>query len=223
MLIKINLVTFLMPEDKSLYFYGKLYNWLFDGQNAEARKITVELIPKDSTVLDIACGTGQLCFDLKKEKKCRVTGLDLSIRMLDYARKISPFKDLEFIHGDATDLSQFGRRSFDYVTMHFVLHELNRPQQIEILRETLRVAGKVLMIDSAFPMPRNAYGIGIRAVEATFGHDHYHNFKCFLSGGGINGIIADSGLNILNEYSSVFKQGCREVVIVSQKTEPVSD
>lgn len=212
-----------MPEDKSLYFYGKLYSRLFDGQNSETRKITVEIIPNDSSVLDIACGTGQLCFDLKKEKNCRVTGLDLSVRMLDFAGKISPYKDIEFIHGDATDLSQFGKKSFDFATIHLLLHEVNRSQQIAILREALQVAGKVLMIDAASPLPRNAYGMGIRVVEATFGQDHYHNFKGFLSGGGINGIITDSGLNILNEYSSVFRKGCRQVVIVSQKTEPASD
>lgn len=72
-----------MPADKSLFYYGPLYRRLFDPPLAEARHLAVELIPAHSSVLDLACGTGQFCFALRTAKSCRVTGLDLSVRMLE--------------------------------------------------------------------------------------------------------------------------------------------
>ncbi len=204
-----------MPEDKSLIYYGAIYHKLFDPQLAEARQVTVDLIAEGSSVLDIGCGTGILCFALKEQKHCRAVGLDLSLRMLEFARKSNPFQDVTFVHKDATDLSTFGDHSFDYATMLMIMHELPRPQQIRILTEALRVAKKAIIIDSAAPLPKNAGGIAIRIVERTFGRDHYPNFKDFLAGGGIRGILKECSLLIRLEYASVFWRNCREVVVIS--------
>jgi ubiquinone/menaquinone biosynthesis C-methylase UbiE len=204
-----------MPQDKSFYYYGTIYNKLFDPQLAEARQVAVDLIAEGSSVLDIACGTGQLCFVLQEQKNCKVVGLDLSLRMLEFARKAKPFQGLTFIHGDATDLSVFKDQSFDYATMLMLVHELSRSQQTLVLKETLRVARKGIIIDAVSPLPKNAGGFGIRIVENTFGHDHLHNFKAYLARGGIHGILEESGLPISMEHSSVFWRNCRQVVMVS--------
>jgi ubiquinone/menaquinone biosynthesis C-methylase UbiE len=205
-----------MPKDKSLFFYGSIYNRLLDPQLAECRQKTVDLIPEEASVLDIACGTGQLCFELKKYKRCQVIGTDLSLSMLEFARKSNPFKDITFVHEDATNLSSFKDNSFDYATMLMVMHELPRPQQIGILKEALRVAKRGIIVDSVVPLPKNLEGIGIRIVEATFGHEHNPNFKTFLSTGGIHGILQESGLQFKLEHSSVFCQNCREIVGVTK-------
>lgn len=204
-----------MPEDKSLLYYGAIYHRLFDPQLAEARQVTVDLIAEGSSVLDIGCGTGLLCFALREQKHCRVVGLDLSLRMLEFARKSNPFQDVTFVHEDATDLSAFGDHSFDYATMLMIMHELPRSQQVRALTETLRVANKGIIIDSVAPLPKNAGGIGIRIVEATFGRDHNPNFKAFLANGGIRGMLRESSQPIKVEYSSVFWRNCREVVVIS--------
>jgi ubiquinone/menaquinone biosynthesis C-methylase UbiE len=204
-----------MPADKSLSFYGPVYHRLFDPQLAEARQVAVDLVAEGSSVLDIGCGTGLLCFALKEQKNCRVVGLDLSLRMLEFARKCSPFRDVTFIHGDATDLSAFAGPSFDCATLLMLVHELSRPQQVLVLREALRVAGRAIIIDSVSPLPKNSGGIGIRVVEATFGHDHNPYFKAFLAKAGIGGILKDSGLPISVEHRSVFWRNCREVVVAS--------
>ena len=65
-----------MLTDKSLFHYGKIYNKLLDPLIKPARKVLVDCIPADSSVLDIGCGTGLLCFDLKREKGCQVVGID---------------------------------------------------------------------------------------------------------------------------------------------------
>lgn len=206
-----------MPKDKSLLYYGAIYHRLFDPQLAEARQVTIDHIAEGSSVLDIGCGTGLLCFALKEQKHCRVVGLDLSRRMLEFARKSNPFQDVTFVHEDATDLSAFGDHSFDYATMLMIMHELSRSQQIRVLTETLRVANKCIIIDSVVPLPKNAGGIGIRIVEATFGHDHNPNFKAFLANGGIRGMLTGCSLPINIEYTSVFWRNCREVVVISTR------
>jgi len=202
--------------DKSLFFYGPIYHRLFDPQLAEARQVTVNLVPEGSSVLDIGCGTGLLCFALRQKKNCRVVGLDLSLRMLDFARRSNRFPDVTFVHKDATDLRAYSDHSFDYATLLMLMHEPPGPLHILVLKEALRVAGRAIIIDAAAPLPRNAGGIGIRAVEATFGRDHNPNFKAFLAGAGIGGILKQSALPVNVEHRSVFWRNCREVAVVSK-------
>jgi ubiquinone/menaquinone biosynthesis C-methylase UbiE len=203
-----------MPIDKSFFFYGPIYHRLFDPQLAEARQVAFDLIDEGSSVLDIGCGTGLLCIALRERKNCRVVGIDLSLRMLEFARKTSPFPDVTFVHEDATDLSAYSDRSFDYATLLMLIHELPKPQQVRVLDEALRVAGRIIIIDAAAPLPKNAEGIGIRLVEATFGRDHNPNFKAFLGAAGIGGVLKESALSVNVEHRSVFLRNCREVVVV---------
>jgi SAM-dependent methyltransferase len=209
-----------MPEHKDLFIYGRLYHWLLDPPLAEARRIVVNLVPRGSSVLDIACGTGLLSAALG-EKECRAIGLDLSRRMLRFAERHNRRGDVRFMHGDAADLSPFADRSFDYATLLFLMHELPRRTQLRALAEAARVADHVLIVDSTVPLPRNRGARGIRFVEATFGRNHHHHFKAFLAGGGITGILEAAGLPVTVSHREVFWHGCREIVMVS-RTPPMS-
>lgn len=202
-----------MATDKSLFFYGSLYHRFLDPELAEGRRVALGLIAAGSSVLDIACGTGQLCFELRQQKRCSVVGVDLSLRMLEFARRSDPLRDIVFAHEDATDLSAFADQSFDYATMLMLMHELSREQQIRALAEALRVARKSIIIDSAGPLSWNAGGIGTRAVERTLGRGHNRNFKAFLARGGTRGVVEGSGLPLIVEHSAVFWHGCRQVVV----------
>ena len=122
---------------------------------------------------------------------------------------------MTFVHEDATDLSAYSDRSFDYATLLMLIHELSRSQQVNVLREALRVAGRAIIIDSVAPLPKNLGGVGIRLVEATFGREHNPNFKAFLARGGIGGMLEQSSLPVYVEHRSVFWRKCREVVVVS--------
>ncbi len=206
-----------MPSDKSLFHYGLIYHRLFDPPLTEARQRAVDLIPAGSSVLDIGCGTGQLCFALSEQRGCRVVGIDLSLRMLEFARKSNSSPRLSFSHEDATDLRGFGDHSFDWATILMVMHELPMPQRVRILTEALRVAKRAIIIDSITPLPNNLAGVAIRVVEAVFGHDHNPNFKAFLATSGIQGILQESGIPITVEYSSKFWRNCREVLVVSKE------
>jgi ubiquinone/menaquinone biosynthesis C-methylase UbiE len=146
-----------------------------------------------------------------------VVGLDLSLRMLRFAEKSNRFDDVSFVHQDATHLADFRDRTSDYATILFLFHELPRMDQLPVLSEALRVADKVILADAKVPLPRNVSGLGVRFVEATFGRDHHKHFRSFLAGGGIPGILEQSGLPITVLHRSVFWRNCQEAARVTKK------
>lgn len=92
--------------------------------------------------LDVACGTGFLTRHLAGE----VTGLDQSARMLEIARQRVPAAN--FVRGDA-DRLPFEDASFDRVfTGHFFGH-LDEGERETFLAEVSRVAGELVVVDSA--------------------------------------------------------------------------
>ncbi len=74
-----------MPTDKSHNSYGALYHRLFDDKLVEMHQIVLELVPDGAAVRDIGCGTGLLCAEWATRKSCRVTPIDLSLKMLSFA------------------------------------------------------------------------------------------------------------------------------------------
>jgi ubiquinone/menaquinone biosynthesis C-methylase UbiE len=93
-------------------------------------------------VLDVACGTGFLTRRLPGD----VVGLDQSDAMLAVARARLP--SARFVHGDAFALP-FSSGSFDIVfTAHFYGH-LRLGERERFLAEARRVAGEVIVVDSA--------------------------------------------------------------------------
>ena len=203
-----------MPTDKSLFYYGPIYHKLFDPQLAEGCQVVLGLIPEGASVLDVACGTGVFSFMLRKEKNCRVVGVDLSLKMLEFAVKSNPYPDVTFQHADATDLGAFADISFDYCTILNLMHELSKTQQAAALKQALRVARKAIITNWVSPLPKNTIGIGTRIVEATIGRDHNRNFNAFLAAGGFASVLKESALPVTVEYRDVFSHNCREVVVV---------
>ncbi|MBN1830687.1 MAG: class I SAM-dependent methyltransferase [Deltaproteobacteria bacterium] len=206
-----------MPQDKSHFHYGTFYYKVIDGKQGEARHIILDLTPEKSSVLDIGCGTGALCYALCEKKQCRVLGLDLSFKMIEFAQKHFAHPNASYVHGDATDLSDYGDFSFDFAVMMLFIHELEEEQQQKVLEEALRVAKKVIICDAASPLPNNKNSFLIWFAETVFGYDHKHHFKRFIAEAGIEGLLSKIGLSYQIEYSSLFWNKCRQVVVVSRQ------
>ncbi len=205
-----------MPEDKSLFFYGPLYHALLDPPLEDVHHMAVELLPTGCSVLDIACGTGSFSFMAKKIKNCHVEGIDLSVKMIEFARRSNFYPDVTFRHQDATDLRDYADRSFDYATILMVIHELAKPMQLAVLTGALRVAKNVILVDSSSPAPKNLGGLLNRAVEASIGRDHYPNYRAFLAGGGLGGVLKGLPFPINVSYHLVFSHKIREVFVINQ-------
>jgi len=97
-----------------------------------------------TSALDLACGTGDIAFALA-ERGARVTGLDITLRMLQLARA-KPGRAC-FLAGDMMSLP-FADHSFDLVTTGYGIRNVPRiePAIAEIHR-VLRPGGLLLSLD----------------------------------------------------------------------------
>jgi ubiquinone/menaquinone biosynthesis C-methylase UbiE len=203
--------------DASRFTHGGFYHIFYDRHQAEARNMVVDLVAEGSAVLDMACGTGELCFDLALRRNCRVVGLDLSRRMIEFAQRRVRDSRVMFVQGDCTDLAAFEPDEFDYATLLFLLHEIDRGAQVAVLNEALRVARKAVVVDSQAPLPRNLHGLALRVVEVSGGRAHYRSFAAYLSAGGIGGILADRSVRVSVARRLLFWHGCREMVVLERR------
>jgi demethylmenaquinone methyltransferase/2-methoxy-6-polyprenyl-1,4-benzoquinol methylase len=98
-----------------------------------------------SLVLDLACGTGDMCVDLERGGH-RPIGADLSFGMLAAARTDAPL-----VHGDGLQLP-FADGSLDGVTCGFALRNfVSLPPVLEELARILRPGGRIALLDVAEP------------------------------------------------------------------------
>ena len=98
-----------------------------------------------SLVLDLACGTGDLCRDLQAAGHSPV-GADLSFGMLAHARTAAPL-----IQGDGLDLP-FPDASLDGAVSGFALRNfVALPPVFAELARVIRPGGRVALLDVATP------------------------------------------------------------------------
>jgi ubiquinone/menaquinone biosynthesis C-methylase UbiE len=110
-------------------------------EETEALTRALEALPPART-LDVACGTGFLTQHLRGE----ITGLDQSASMLELAR--AKVLKGRFVQGEALELP-FSNDSFERVLTSFFYGHLEEDDRDVFLRETRRVAGELVVVDSA--------------------------------------------------------------------------
>jgi SAM-dependent methyltransferase len=92
------------------------------------------------TILDVGAATGAFSIPLAK-RGFRVTHLDLSREMLNLARqKAQDVANIEFVEGNAPDLTRFHDRSFDLVLNMDGAISFAGSEAGKAIRETCRVA-----------------------------------------------------------------------------------
>ena len=102
-------------------------------------------LPPASTVVDLACGTGDLCRELAS-RGLRPIGVDLSFGMLAAARTSAPL-----VHGDALRLP-FPDASVAGVTCGFALRNFESlPPFFAELARVVRPGGRIALLEVAEP------------------------------------------------------------------------
>ena len=103
-------------------------------------KIIIDMIEPKSSVLDLGCGDGELLSHLKREKGCRVTGIEINQEAI--------FKCVEngvtVAQGDIdSSLADFSDKRFDYVILNESLQEILHAEYV--IMQSLRVGKKVII------------------------------------------------------------------------------
>ncbi|MGP1526805.1 MAG: class I SAM-dependent methyltransferase [Bacteroidales bacterium] len=94
----------------------------------------------DMDVLELACGSGQLSFELFKYTKSWL-GTDFSERMILEARKRGNYERLKFDVADATSLS-FEDQKFDCIVIANALHIMPNPEEVMLeINRVLKLGG----------------------------------------------------------------------------------
>ncbi|HSQ35051.1 MAG TPA: class I SAM-dependent methyltransferase [Candidatus Binatia bacterium] len=100
-------------------------------------------LPAKLTVLDVATGSGILAAAFAGRGH-EVSGLDLSERMLQRARK--RFPAIDFRTFDLVDLPQIASGSYDIVSCGYLLHGLSAGFRETILKNMARIAGRYVLV-----------------------------------------------------------------------------
>ena len=110
----------------------------FGGDGVWKRRLVDALTDEPATALDLACGTGDVCFLLAKRfSNTAIEGLDLTREMLDIAEQRNDFGDrVRFLQGDICNLPQ-ADDSEELVTGSYALR--NAPDLMLALQEINRV------------------------------------------------------------------------------------
>jgi demethylmenaquinone methyltransferase/2-methoxy-6-polyprenyl-1,4-benzoquinol methylase len=128
--------------------YDKNNNIISLGFHSFIKQIAVkELAPKyNDTVLDLCCGTGDICEILKKYVNPKnIIGIDFSSEMLCIARQKHP--SLNFIQSDISSLPQ-EISNIDKITICFGLRNVeDRAKVLEQVYRVLKPGGFVLHLD----------------------------------------------------------------------------
>lgn len=109
---------------------------------------------ENALVLDVACGTGDLSIELKKDARAKVIGTDFCRPMLDLANQKTSKLSIEvlYVEADAMQLS-FADGSFDAVTIAFGLRNLsNFHDGLAELRRVLKPGGKLVVLEFSTPL-----------------------------------------------------------------------
>jgi demethylmenaquinone methyltransferase / 2-methoxy-6-polyprenyl-1,4-benzoquinol methylase len=112
------------------------------------RLAAAAVVRKGDSVLDAACGTGDLAIADAKAGAGHVTGLDFSEQMLARARRKAP---LEWVQGDMLALP-FGDATFDAATVGFgVRNVADLELALRELRRVLRPGGRIAILEITQP------------------------------------------------------------------------
>lgn len=177
-----------------------IYKLLIDPLTSSLRRSVVEKVEPGSRVLDIACGTGSLLFDLSPNISEGI-GIDLDGPKMEEANELARIKkvsNIKFVELNALDLSNNFSERFDYVILSLAIHQFPESLRKDIMKQALSSGNKLIIADYSVPVPANFPGFMARLIERIAGKEHFNAFRSFVRQKGINGIQGAYKLDCLS-------------------------
>jgi len=159
--------------------YDFLNHFLSAGIDRHWRKRAVKILGniESKTILDVAAGTGDFSIEAAKCNPRKITGIDLSEKMLAVGRKKILKKKLEavikLVQGDCEALP-FSDNNFDAVTVGFGVRNFMNPLKgLKEINRVLKPGGKLVVLE--FSKPKNYF------VSKVFNF-YFRTFCPFIGG-----------------------------------------
>jgi len=134
-------------------------------------RVRAKIVARESLILDVACGTGDLSLMLFEIDGARVVGTDFCRPMLSIAAEKVP-AGVRLIEGDALSLP-FKDATFDAVTIAFGLRNLAGVESgLKELRRILKPNGWVAVLEFSRPsnaLLRSLFGLYFRKILPLLG------------------------------------------------------
>lgn len=195
-----------------MIFENLIYKYIIDPLLFSVRKRIVSAIQPQQTVLDLACGTGALVFQLSG--LCReATGIDLEksvIMLANTEKRRKEIPNIRFFVADATAIPELTDKSFDVVTISMAVHQFDPNLYQPLLNEAKRLGKTVIIADYNVPLPVNLNGVTARFIEFLAGREHFRNFRKFYRKGGLEQILSHHGFHVVS--SETFGNGIFKMV-----------
>lgn len=193
-----------MTENKYHWYDGWFYDKIIAPNQDKLFRQVRDLIEADSDVIDVGCGTGRLEFTLAD--KCKsVLGIDLSEKNIKRANLIllkNPDAKISFRHNNIHELVSNSGYHFDYAILTYVIHEVNKEERVELLKEISLIADRIIIGDYLVPGSKGFGKSLSEAIEFIAGQEHYRNYKSFVADGGIKYLAERAGLRIIDEIEN---------------------
>lgn len=189
-------------ENKNHWYDGQFYDKIIAPNQDRMFCEIKSVIEQNSSVIDIGCGTGRFSFYVS-DKVNRIIGIDLSAKNILTANKKLRKKqnnNISFFHSEVSELSRQGLH-FDYAVLTYVIHEVNPGERIPLLKETMKLADKLIIGDYLVPVKYGFWNFMNRVVEFLAGKEHFNNYKDFIKNGGLEVLLKNSGLKKLKTIS----------------------
>ncbi len=136
--------------------YDFLNHFLSLGIDIYWRKIFVRKlnISNGDHIADIACGTGDVCFEILKRHSAIITGIDLAENMISIATEKAgkkQFDTVQFLVGDAENLP-LDSHSVDILTISYGFRNIaNYEKAIAEFHRVLKPGGKLGILEFSKP------------------------------------------------------------------------
>jgi len=85
---------------------------------------------KNKSVLDVGCGNGYVCRKFYALGASRIVGIDISPKQIELAKHSANNNKIEYVCGDATDLKNIVKGTFDIVTSISVLNYIEIKKEL---------------------------------------------------------------------------------------------
>ena len=113
-------------------------------------------IRRDTTILEIGCGRGEMAYTIAQKTNAALLGVDLCVPFIEEAKRKYPLDNLNFEVMDFNNPEILNGGKFDYIIGNGILHHLyyNLNEALKNIRLLLKENGKIIFME---PNLKNPY------------------------------------------------------------------